>query len=110
MASGGISATGIFMAFSLSSPGSFKKFESLTLDNGIENKHHEQLAFDVFFCDAYASWQKGGVEQSNGLIRRFIPKGANIAKAITIKITGFQATLFNRFLRFIALSLSPPNQ
>lgn len=58
---------------------SFNRFKSLTLDNGIENAHHEQLPFDVFFCDPYASWQKGGVEQTNGLIRRFIPKGADIA-------------------------------
>lgn len=58
------------------------KFLSLTLDNGIENTKHEELqellAILIYFCDPYASWQKGGVEQSNGLLRRFIPKGANI--------------------------------
>lgn len=58
-------------------------FKTLTLDNGIENKDHEALAhnlgIEVYFCDPYSSWQKGSVENVNGVIRRFIPKGANIA-------------------------------
>jgi len=33
-----------------------------------------------FFCAPYHSWEKGTVEQSNGLIRRFFPKGANFEK------------------------------
>lgn len=57
--------------------------KTLTLDNGIENKDHEKLSknmdIDVYFCDPYSSWQKGGVENVNGVIRRFIPKGSNIA-------------------------------
>ena len=63
--------------------GSGLHFKSLTLDNGIENKDHEKLAhnldIDVYFCDPYSSWQKGSVENVNGVIRRFIPKGADIA-------------------------------
>lgn len=58
-------------------------FKSLTLDNGIENKEQEQLSkdlnIDIYFCDPYSSWQKGGVENINRWIRRFIPKGSNIA-------------------------------
>lgn len=57
----------------------FYKISSLTLDNGIENKWHERLKILTYFCDSYASWQKGGVENINLRIRRFIPKGANIA-------------------------------
>jgi IS30 family transposase len=56
--------------------------KTLTLDNGIENKNHEALAqslgIDIYFCDPYSSWQKGAVENVNGIIRRFIPKGSNI--------------------------------
>jgi transposase, IS30 family len=58
---------------------SFSEIKSLTLDNGIENKWHEQLKLLTFFCDSYASWQKGAVENVNLRIRRFIPKGAPIA-------------------------------
>jgi IS30 family transposase len=57
--------------------------KTITLDNGIENKDHERLAenmnIDIFFCDPYSSWQNGSVENVNGIIRRFIPKGADIA-------------------------------
>jgi len=56
--------------------------KTLTLDNGIENKGQRELAqksgIDIYFCDPYSSWQKGGVENVNGLIRRFIPKQANL--------------------------------
>ncbi len=53
---------------------------SMTLDNGIENTEHKSLGFPTFFCDAYCSYQKGRVEHSNKLIRRFIPKGSDIGK------------------------------
>lgn len=55
---------------------------SMTFDNGIENIKHldlqEDLKIKTYFCDPYSSWQKGGVENSNKLIRRFIPKGSDI--------------------------------
>jgi len=54
------------------------KKESITLDNGIENRDHKSLPMPAFFCDPYASWQKGGVENGNKMIRWFIPKGSNI--------------------------------
>lgn len=58
------------------------KMETVTYDNGIENKQHEKVAkmlnVRTFFCDPYASWQKGTVENTIGRIRRFIPKGADI--------------------------------
>jgi len=50
---------------------------SVTFDNGIENKNHESLGVPTFFCEPYASWQKGGVENANKMIRRYFPKGTN---------------------------------
>jgi transposase, IS30 family len=55
-----------------------QKISSLTLDNGIENRYHQQLRIKTYFCKPYSSWQKGGVEHANSMIRRFIPKGSNI--------------------------------
>jgi len=52
--------------------------KTVTLDNGIENRDHKNLPMIAFFCDPYSSWQKGGVENGNKMIRRFIPKGSNI--------------------------------
>lgn len=50
------------------------RVKSMTFDNGIENKRHYTVGVPTFFCDAYCSWQKGGIENANRLIRRFIPK------------------------------------
>ena len=64
----------------------FKKLQgskSWTLDNGIENVKYQELEKELgittYFCDPYSSWQKPGIENANKLIRRFIPKGADIS-------------------------------
>lgn len=54
-----------------------KKVLSITRDNGIENTHHEETPVPSFFCEPYSSWQKGGIENGNKLIRIFFPKGTN---------------------------------
>lgn len=50
---------------------------SLTQDNGVEFSLHyrlnEALGIDTYFCDPHSPWQKGGIENMNGRIRRFIP-------------------------------------
>lgn len=51
--------------------------QSITFDNGQENRLHIQLGMPTFFCDAYSSWQKGGVENGNKLLRRYFPKGTD---------------------------------
>ena len=56
-----------------------KKALSMTQDNGIENRLHGELGIPTFFCDPYSSWQKGGVENANKMIRRYIPKGTDCA-------------------------------
>jgi len=57
-----------------------QKIKSSTFDNGIENRLHEKFGFDTYFCDPYSSWQKGGVENGNKMIREYIPKGSDISK------------------------------
>lgn len=49
-------------------------FKSLTLDNGLEFKHHERFGCATFFCHPYSSWEKGGIEYANRLLRRYLPK------------------------------------
>lgn len=57
---------------------------TMTYDNGIENKWHEEIAttlsIQTYFCKAYHSWEKGTVENTIGRVRRFIPKGADVAQ------------------------------
>lgn len=56
---------------------------TITYDNGIENRDHETVAkvlkIKTYFCNPYHSWEKGGVENTIGRIRRYIPKGSNFA-------------------------------
>lgn len=55
--------------------------DTLTLDNGIENRYHETFQVSAYFCDPHAPWQKPLVEQSIGLMRRWgIKKGSDLSK------------------------------
>jgi IS30 family transposase len=58
-----------------------KNVLSPTTDNGGEFAKHtyicSQLPTVVYFADPYSSWQKGTVENTNKLIRQYIPKGCN---------------------------------
>ena len=55
---------------------------SITFDNGGEfaahEKCHKQRRLKTYFCDPYASWQKGGIENTNGRLRRDLPRSTNI--------------------------------
>ena len=67
---------------------------SETFDNGIENKAHMTLGIYTFFCDAYSSWQKGGVENANKMLRRYFPKGTNF-REVTQKQVDHAVFLIN---------------
>jgi len=53
---------------------------SITFDNRTEFAQHDQLGLPTAFCDPYASWQKGGVENSNGRLRGDLPRYLDIKK------------------------------
>jgi IS30 family transposase len=53
--------------------------QSLTVDNGTEFAEHYRIGLDTYFCDPHAPWQKGGVENAIGRIRRFLPRKTNLA-------------------------------
>lgn len=58
-----------------------KDVRTITTDNGSEFREHgriaEALHTTVYFADSYASWQKGTIENTNKLIRQYIPKGTD---------------------------------
>lgn len=62
------------------------KVVSITFDNGIENRDHEELESRNFFADAYASWQKGSIENANKLFRSFFPKGTDFSQVSDAEI------------------------
>lgn len=62
--------------------------KSMTYDNGIEMANHKWLAnqtgINIYFAHPYSSWERGTNENTNGLIRRFFPKGTDFNQ-ITLK-------------------------
>ena len=57
--------------------------KTLTYDQGSEMAEHDLLAANlgirVYFADAHSPWQKGAIENANGLLRQYLPKGTNLA-------------------------------
>lgn len=57
--------------------------ESLTYDRGSEMANFEELSrrlkMDIWFCDPHAPWQRGSNENTNGLLRQFLPKGSDLS-------------------------------
>jgi IS30 family transposase len=99
--------------------------QSLTFDNGTEFAEHYRVGLDTYFCDPHAPWQKGGVENAIGRIRRFLPRKTDlqtvsdqqiIAVAQTYNHTPRQcldfrtpAEVFSRVLHFERESTSRPS-
>lgn len=58
--------------------------KTITSDNGKEFAHHQQVKRDLhamfYFADTYASWQRGTNENTNGLIREYLPKGCDFRR------------------------------
>ena len=55
---------------------------TITFDNGTEFAYHHQLhklSMRTFFCDAHAPWQKGGIENAIGRMRRGLPRKTDLA-------------------------------
>lgn len=56
--------------------------QSITFDNDTCFARHtllrQALDMTTWFCDAYASWQKGGIENANGRLRRWLPRQTNL--------------------------------
>lgn len=102
-------------------PGGLKL--SLTFDNGTEFAQHHTIGLPTYFCDPHAPWQKGGVENAIGRIRRFLPRKTNLDTVSDDQITAiahaynhiprqcldFQtpAEVFSKVLHFERESTSP---
>lgn len=56
---------------------------TLTSDNGKEFAYHQQVSKELgaafFFANPYCSWERGTNENTNGLVRQYLPKGSDFA-------------------------------
>lgn len=75
-------------------------FKTITFDNGTENAKHieikKEYGVDTYFCDPFASWQKGGVENANKLIRHYLPRKTDLNQLTDRDIYDIQEKLNNR--------------
>lgn len=74
--------------------------KTMTHDNGTEMANHkwltEKTGMDVYFANPYSSWERGTNENTNGLIRRFFPKGTDFSKVSKSQLIKAQNNLNNR--------------
>ena len=77
------------------------KVKSITFDNGSENVLHHELKYEfpgleTFFCDPFCSWQKGTVENTNGLLRQYFPRHIDLSSFSQEYIDSIVQRLNNR--------------
>lgn len=73
---------------------------TITADNGKEFAKHEEIAqkleINFYFCKPYHSWERGANENTNGLIRQYIPKGTDFSEVTNKQIKRIENILNNR--------------
>jgi transposase, IS30 family len=73
---------------------------SMTYDRGSEMARHLEFSqatgMPVFFCDPRSPWQRGSNENTNGLVRQFLPKGMDLSEVTPQKLAYIEAALNDR--------------
>ena len=79
-------------------PGQLRR--SVTWDRGKEMSAHAQFKIetgvDLFFADPHSPWQRGTNENTNGLLRQYVPKGTDLSRWSAEDIEAVAAALNNR--------------
>lgn len=89
-----------------------KHRKTITYDNGTEFAMHdtvnEELKTKSYFCTPYSAWEKGTVENINGIIRRFYPKGTDFDLISDAELQLVEKWINNRPMKI--LEFKTPNE
>ena len=73
---------------------------TMTFDNGKEFAEHEDLAaatgMNIYFARPYCAWQRGTNENTNGLVRQYLPKGTDLTAYSHHEVAAIQSSLNDR--------------
>lgn len=84
---------------------SFPELRSITTDNDLLFRYHKHieaiLGVPMYFCHAYSSWEKGSIENFNGIARKYVRKGSDISQYGEAYMAMVETTLNNRWMEVL---------